>query len=260
MFGIVPRTLWERTNPPDEKNRIKMTSNCLFITDGRIKALVEAGLGARKDSKFRDIYAVEGQSIDIKLAELGVDPEDIHVVILSHLHFDHCGGAVRIAGRKNGEFIPTFPKAIHFIQKKELDAAFNPNEKTRASYIRHNFEPLLKAKQVKRIDGDCEIYPGLSVFIADGHTEGMQCTLIEGSGKKLFFSADLFPLKAHINLPYIMSYDLFPLKTLETKKKIIPKAIGEKWLMTFAHDADTPFAHLEEEEGKVKVRPAIVDA
>lgn len=253
MFGVVPKTLWQRTNPSDDMNRIRMTSNCLLLTDGKVKIVLETGMGSKEGGKFENIYAVEGESIDKVLGARGIAAGEIDYVILSHLHFDHCGGAVRISGR--GEYVPAFEKAIYFVQKKELEAALNSNERTRGSYLRHDFEPLQKAGQLRVLDGDSEIYPGISIFIAEGHTEGMQCTLVQSGDKKLFFSADLFPLEEHVSLPTIMSYDLFPLATLQTKKKILPRALREQWLMTFTHDPDIPFGYLEEKDGKIKVRP-----
>jgi len=253
MFGIVPKVLWQRTNPSDDRNRIRMTSNCLLVTDGKVKIIFETGLGSQEDRKFVNIYAVTGESMDHMLKAKGVAAEEIDYVILSHLHFDHCGGAVRTGSK--GDLVPTFPNAVYFIQKRELEAALNPNERTKGSYLKHTIEPLLKAGQVREIEGDSEIYPGISVFIAEGHTEGMQCSLIGNPHEKLFFSADLFPLKEHVNLPTIMSYDLFPLTTLQTKKKILPKALQEKWCMVFTHDPDTPFGFLEEKEKKIGIRP-----
>lgn len=252
MFGIVPRVLWEKTNPPDEQHRIKMTTHCLFVTDGKTKIIIETGMGSKEGEKFRDIYAVTGESIDKALQSIGISPEEIHYVVLSHLHFDHCGGGVRMDLSENYE--PVFPNAVYLIQKKELDAALHPNEKTRRSYLSYNFEPLIKTKQLKTIDGHYELLPGIFLIPVEGHSEGMQCVKIVMSEKTFFFSADLFPLKEHIHFPTIMSYDLYPLKTLESKKTIIPEAVREKWIIAFTHDLATPFGTLEEHNGEIRVK------
>ncbi len=257
MFGIVPRILWEKTNPPDEQNRIKMTTNCLFITDGRTKILIETGLGSKENDKFRDIYGVKGDSIDKSLKIHGINPKDIHYVVLSHLHFDHCGGGVTLDS--SGNFVPTFPNAVYLIQKKELEAALHPNEKTRRSYLQYNFEPLIKTGQLKSIAGNYEVYPGISLFPVEGHSEAMQCLKIEMGEKTLFYSADLFPLKEHIHLPTIMSYDLYPLKTLKSKKVILSEAMKGNWIIGFTHDIKTPFGTLKEDEGKIMVRKVMME-
>ncbi len=252
MFGIVPRLLWETSNPPDEQNRIKMTTNCLLVTDGATNIIIETGMGSKEVGKFRDIYGVSGKSIDKVLQDIGVAAESIHHVILSHLHFDHCGGGVR--RNHSGNFVPSFPNATYYVQSKELEAALHPNEKTRRSYLEYNFEPLRKAGQLKTVEGFFEVHPGVSLIPVEGHSEGMQCVKITIGERILFYSADLFPLKEHVHIPIIMSYDLYPLKTLNSKKALIPEAIREGWIMVFTHDLETPFGLLEEKDGKIGVR------
>ncbi len=253
MFGVVPKVLWERTNPPDEKNRIQMTSNCILVTDGKVKIILETGLGSINNRKFSAMYAVEGKSVETVLGEKGFSADEIDYVILSHLHFDHCGGSVHES--KEGSFLPAFPNAVYCAQKSEIEAAMNTNERTKASYVRHTFEPLVTSGLLREFNGAEEVYPGISLIVAEGHSEGMQCTLVKSGDAALFFSADLFPLKEHVHLPVIMSYDLFPLKTLETKRRILSLALAEKWCMVFAHDTDTPFGYIEEREGKYGVQP-----
>ncbi len=257
MFGIVPRVLWQKSNPPDEQNRIRMTTNCLMVSDGKENILIETGIGSKEDDKFREIYGISGKSIDQTLQDQGISPEDIHHVILSHLHFDHCGGAVR---RDHSEtFIPSFPNAAYYVQAKELEAALHPNEKTRKSYLKYNFEPLMKTGQLKTIEGTFELRHGISLIPVEGHSEGMHCVKIEMGKKTLFYSADLFPLKEHIHIPIIMSYDLYPMKTLQSKKSLIPKAVREGWIMIFTHDLVTPFGLLSEREGKITVSDVMIE-
>ncbi len=252
MFGVVPKILWERTNPPDELNRIQMTSNCLLITDGKVRIILETGLGSLKNKKFEMMYAIEGKSLDEVLSEKGFSPTEIDLVILSHLHFDHCGGAVR--ENREGHFSPAFPNAVYCVQKREIEAAMNSNERTKASYVRHTFEPLVVSGLLREFDGEAEVYPGISLIVAEGHSEGMQCTLVKSGDETLFFAADLFPLKEHVHLPVIMSYDLFPLKTLETKRRMLARALKEKWYTVFVHDKNTPFGYIEEKDGKYSVQ------
>jgi glyoxylase-like metal-dependent hydrolase (beta-lactamase superfamily II) len=252
MFGIVPRILWEKSNPPDDQNRIRMTTNCILASDGKTNILIETGMGSKEDDKFRDIYRISGESIDQALQSRGIPPEDVHHVILSHLHFDHCGGAVK--QDRSGNFVPSFPNASYYVQAKELEAALHPNEKTRRSYLKYNVEPLLKAGQLKTVEGTFELQPGISLIPVEGHSEGMHCVKIDMGERTLFYSADLFPLKEHVHVPVIMSYDLYPLKTLQTKKILIPEAVKGKWIMVFTHDLETPFGLLEEREGKISIQ------
>lgn len=150
-------------------------------------------------------------------------------------------------------FIPSFPNATYYVQAIELEAALHPNEKTRKSYLKYNFEPLMKTGQLKTIEGTFELRPGISLIPVEGHSEGMHCVKIEMGEKTLFYSADLFPLKEHIHIPVIMSYDLYPMKTLQSKKSLIPEAVREEWIMIFTHDLRTPFGLLREGEGKITV-------
>lgn len=249
MFGVVPKVLWNRLNPADEMNRIKLGLNCLFVQTPEKKMLVDTGVGAKLKERFKDMYRVErDHGLVESLATIGVKPEDIDFVINTHLHFDHCGGNTT---KKNGTYIPTFPNARYVIQEKEWAAAMNPNERTMASYIRENFAPLQKAAQLMLVTGEHTVVGGVNVIPTPGHTQGHQSVLIESDGKKALYCGDLIPTASHVRLPYIMGYDLYPLDILQTKKKILEQAVNEHWLLIFEHDPVAPFAYVSDKDGKI---------
>ncbi len=253
MFGVIPRPLWERKAPPDERNRIRLAMNSLLIRAAGKWILIETGAGDKWDAKQRDIFAFEG---DVRLPEQlvgrGVRPEQIDLVINTHLHFDHCGWNTR---RVDGKLIPTFPNARYVVQRGELEHAKRPTERDRASYIPDNFLPVEAAGQWWLLEGDREVAPGIELIRAPGHTRDMQCVRISGGGKTAFFFVDLVPTTAHLPYPWIMGYDLYPLTTLENKKKWIPEVAREGWLALFVHDPQVPAAYLRERDGKFEFEP-----
>ncbi len=236
MFGVVPRTLWQKENPPDEKNRIMMALNTLLlIGEGRI-ILIDTGAGTKFGEKFQEIYAIDySQSSLLKsLAARNVQPENITDVIITHLHFDHAGGATYYD--ENGKIRLQFANATHYIQKKQLDWARKGFPKDRASYLSENIEPLLESDKLVILDGPDIDIPGLKLLLSDGHTLAQQMVLITGDHINLLYAADLIPMTAHIPLPWVMSYDLQPVVTIEEKEKILEKAVKEGWLLFFEHD------------------------
>lgn len=251
MFGVVPKVLWEKRFPADEKNRIRLSLNCLLIKTEKALVLVETGIGPKMEQKSRDIYRVEREpGLVPSLEELGFKAEDINFVINTHLHFDHCGG--NTYRNEKGEVVPTFSKAKYIIQKEEWEYALNPSERDKASYLSENFLPLEKYDLVCLIEGAMEITEGVEVFLAPGHTSSHQCVKAQSQEKVLFFLGDLVPTSAHIGLPYIMSYDLFPLVTLESRKKYYEKAIKEDWIIAFDHDPEYYFGKIKKEGDKYK--------
>lgn len=254
MFGVVPKPLWEKHAPADPRNRILLAMNILLIRAYGKWILVETGAGDKWPPKFNDIYAFEKppRLLD-KLAALGLAPEDISIVINTHLHFDHCGWNTRVI---DGRLKPTFPNAKYFVQRGEFEHAKSPTERDRASYVPENFEPLADANQSELLEGDAEIASGIKVVRAPGHTMDMQCVLITGGGHTVFFMADLAPTAAHLPFPWVMGYDLYPLTTLESKKKWLPRAVRENWTVVFAHDPHHPVARLQEnEKGQIAAEP-----
>jgi glyoxylase-like metal-dependent hydrolase (beta-lactamase superfamily II) len=235
MFGVVPKVLWNRTNPADEQNRIAMTMHVLLIEGGGRKILVDTGVGHKEKDSFLEIYAVDlsRHSLEGSLAARGIRPQDITDVILTHLHFDHCGGSTVL---ENGRAVPLFPNARHYVQKRHLEHALNPTERDRASFFLHNYVPLREAGLLDLVDGDTELFPGIHLKVADGHTPAMQTVKIQSGDQTIWFAADVIPMSAHVPLPYIMGYDLFPLTTLEEKKRWLPQALSEKWILVYEHD------------------------
>jgi len=257
MFGVIPKPMWERKSPPDERNRILLSMNCLLIRVGKELILVETGAGEKWDEKRRAIYAIEtGNRLLDQLAARGVKPEDVTLVINTHLHFDHCGWNTRIV---NGASVPTFPNARYFVQRGEIEHARQPTERDRASYFPENYEPMEKSGQWTLLDGDAEIVPGVSVVLLPGHTQHLQGVKLQSGGKSALFLTDLVPTTAHIPLPWIMGYDLFPMTTLENKKKWLPRLAREEWLCLFAHDPKVPAAYLRERNGHLEAEPVTVD-
>ena len=256
MFGVIPKPMWEKKMPADARNRITLSMNCLLISAGGKRILVETGAGDKLNAKLRDIYGLDGPRLADRLRDYALKPEDIDIVIDTHLHFDHCGGNTRI---ENGKAIPAFPNAQYFVQKGEYDHALEPTERDRASYFPENYVPIAEAGRFTLLETDKVIVPGVEVIRVPGHTANMQCVKLTGGGKTAFLFADLVPTTAHLSLPWIMGYDLYPMTTLENKKKWIPEALREGWLALFAHDANVPAAWLREREGRWEAEPAEVD-
>jgi glyoxylase-like metal-dependent hydrolase (beta-lactamase superfamily II) len=256
MFGVIPRTLWEKKIAPDARNRITLAMNCLLIHAAGKRILVETGAGDKWDPKLRDIYAIEQSRLVDGLGEYDLRPEDIDVVVNTHLHFDHCGGNTI---EEKGKILPVFPNARYVVQRGEFEHAKNPTERDRASYFDENYVPLESAGMVSLFEGDHTIVPGLELIVVPGHTKHMQCVKLTGGGKTAFFFADLIPTTAHLPLPWIMSYDLYPMTTLENKKRWVPQVIREGWLALFGHDPNVPAAYLRERDGKWEAEPAQID-
>ena len=257
MFGVIPRPMWERVAPPDERNRITLSMNSLLIRAAGKCILVETGAGDKWDDKRRDIYAFEGAPRLLEqLAAHGVRPEQVDIVVNTHLHFDHCGWNTR---RVDGRVVPTFPNARYVVQRGELEHARNPSERDRASYFPDNFEPMEESGQWWLLDGDQEIVPGIELIRAPGHNADMMCVRLFGGGQTAMLLADLAPTTAHLPPVWIMGFDLYPMKTLENKKRWISEIVRRGWLAVFGHDRKVRAAYLREKEGKVVPEPAAVD-
>ena len=256
MFGVIPRTLWEKKISPDARNRITLAMNCLLIHAGGKRILVETGAGDKWDPKLRDIYAIEPSRLIDGLRDYGLRPEDIDVVVNTHLHFDHCGGNTLLDKDK---VLPVFRNARYVVQSGEFEHAKNPNERDRASYFDENYVPLESAGMLSLLEGDHNIVPGVELVVVPGHTAHMQCVKLTGGGKTAFFFADLIPTTAHLPLPWIMGYDLYPMTTLENKKRWVPQVIREGWLALFGHDAKIPAAYLRDRDGKWEADPTQID-
>ena len=255
MFGVVPKPLWERRIAPDARNRIPLAMRCLLIEHPDGLVLIDTGLGNKEDAKFRDIYGVENAGADGRtkiedaLRELGHSPEDIRWVINTHLHFDHAGGntyreddsaPVRPSARPPAEVRISFPRAQYVVQRGELEFARRRNERIQASYLPPNFDPI----DFRLLDGETEVLPGIRCLPTPGHVPYHQSVLVESGGERACFLADLVPTAAHLPLPWIMGYDLEPLVTLETKRRLYERAEVEGWLLVFEHDPVTAAGRL----------------
>ncbi|MCJ7680898.1 MAG: MBL fold metallo-hydrolase [Candidatus Aminicenantes bacterium] len=243
MFGVVPKVLWQKLMPADGDNRIRLGLNSLLIRTPDALILVETGIGTILKQKYYEFYSIQREpGLMGELHRLGVEPEDIDIVINTHLHFDHCGG--NTVKNAHGEIVPAFPNARYIIQKGEWEAAVSPTPRDRASYLKQNFVPLAEAGVLQLIDGDTSITPGIDVVIAVGHTARHQCVRITDGDQTVFFLGDLVPTSAHVGLPYIMSYDLFPLDTLQTKERLYEKVSSRDWIVAFNHDPNLYFGHI----------------
>jgi glyoxylase-like metal-dependent hydrolase (beta-lactamase superfamily II) len=252
MFGVVPKALWEKRLPADERNRVRLGLTCLLVRAGKQNVLIETGIGDKYDAKFADIYAVERPATLLEdLKRRGLAPEDIDIVINTHLHFDHCGWNVR---REGGTLVPTFPRAKYFVQRGEWEHAFQPTERDRASYLEDFFAPA--RRQTELLDGDAEIIPGIKVEVVPGHTRHMQCVRVESEGAQGYFISDLVPTQAHLPYPWVMSFDLYPLETLENRHRVLPRLVAEKALVIFPHDTAQPCVRLGEKDGRILALPA----
>lgn len=247
MFGTVPKVLWEKSNPADEQNRILMEARALLIKSKDKTILVDTGNGSdfrlkygdSAGAKFEQMYGVshpeDKNAVNLynSLEKLGVKTSDVTDVILTHLHFDHAGGSTC---DRSGVLAPTFENATYYVQKENLETALNPNRREKASYLKPNFEPLLKVGCLKTLDGPQELFPHISVSLSQGHTRGQQNVLISDGKNSLFYCADLIPTSTHTKLAWVMGYDLDPLKIIEEKEAILTKADKENWHLFFEHD------------------------
>jgi glyoxylase-like metal-dependent hydrolase (beta-lactamase superfamily II) len=248
MFGVIPRALWGKVAAPDDKNRIRLGLNCLLIRTGSKNILIDTGCGHKYSEKQIRIYGIEHtSSLDAELARVEVSPSEIDLVINTHLHFDHCGGNTRL---EEGRTVPSFANAMYLINSREYEDANRANERTQASYFQHNWTSLEEQGQIRLVDGDLEVAEGIMIVHTPGHTLGHQSVKISTAGRTLFYFGDLCPTTAHVPLPWIMSYDLYPLTTLETRKKIYEDAAREGWLVLFEHDPVQAAGYLKEEDGK----------
>jgi glyoxylase-like metal-dependent hydrolase (beta-lactamase superfamily II) len=253
MFGVVPKPLWERRIEPDEANRIPLAMRCLLVEHDAGPVLIDTGLGNKEKKKFRDIYGVENAGtagrtlLEDALAEAGFAPSDIRYVINTHLHFDHAGGNTYVVRGEEGEGRgeeeqPTkvirlsFPNATYVVQRGELEFARQTNERTAASYLGPNFEPVDAAGRWDLVDGETGFLPGIRLVPTPGHVPWHQSILLTGAGETLCYLGDLVPTAAHLPLPWIMGYDLEPLVTLETKRALLGRAEAEGWVLAFEHD------------------------
>ena len=255
MFGVVPRTLWSQSCPPDEQNRVRLNMNCLFIEAGRERIIIETGIGDKWSAKQEAMYGITRRRSLAESVEAiaGFSVEEITIVVNTHLHFDHAGG--NTTRNASGDIVPTFPNARYFVSQDEHEHAEAPHERDRASYLPENWRPLRESNQLELKPTDYEVVAGLRMENIAGHSRTMQCARLERGGETVFSFADLVPTRAHVPPAWIMGYDLYPVETLEAKKRLLPQAARENWLCFFYHDPDEPLCRVVEVEGKLKTIP-----
>ena len=253
MFGVVPKSLWSRRVTADAANLMNCGTNSLLVRTGSKNVLIETGIGPKLPEKLKSIYRNREQLLD-SIAAAKVTPEDIDVVINSHLHFDHCGWNTFYAA--DGRARPTFPKAKYYAQRGEWEHGRKQLERDRISYISDNYDPLISSGQMQLLEGDHQILPGISVAVYPGHTKHMQAILIESNGEKACYISDLIPTSHHLDLTWVMAYDVYPLETIESRRRYYQQAVPGQWLTVFTHDHEVPWAYLDQSKpGKVTARP-----
>jgi len=255
MFGVVPKPLWEKVAAPDARNRIRLAMRAWLVRGGGRTVLIDAGCGDKLERKAADIYALERHhSLEHALRDAGESADTIDLVIASHLHFDHAGGFTARAG---DTAVPRFPNARYSIRRGEWDDALNPHERNRASYFAENYVPLADAGLLDFVDEDGAVAPHLTVRRTGGHTQHHQIVLIEAGGKTAVFAADLLPTAAHLPLPYIMGYDLYPMDTLNFKRAFLREAIEREYLILFEHDPEIAAGYIRERQGKLSIETLV---
>jgi len=244
FFGVVPKTMWQKKVAADENNRVTVGLNSVVVRTGRETVLIETGIGDKLSEKLIKIYGQPAQLLK-SLDCAGIAADDIDIVINTHLHFDHCGWNTI---REGDRMVPTFPRARYYVQEGEWQHARLQHERDAISYIGENYDPLVASGQMELLRGDQGIVPGISVRVFSGHTNNMQAVLIQSGGKSACYISDLIPTTAHLDLTWVMAFDLDPVQTIESRKQYYGHAIPEKWLTMFTHDPNTPCAYIQRNE------------
>jgi len=235
MFGIIPKPVWEKQAPSDDLNRIEMVTRSLLLTCDDLKILIDTGNGTKWEEKYKKIYNIDTDrySIELSLGKYGFSTEDITDVICTHLHFDHVGGNTKI---ENGKIVPTFPNAKYWVSKENWDLANHPTQKDAGSFMEHDWKVLAENGMVEIVDGHESFIEGIDSYLTYGHTKGLMHPVISDGVQTLFYGADIFPLSAHIPVPWVMSYDVQPVITMQEKEKLLIKIWEEGWFLFFEHD------------------------
>jgi glyoxylase-like metal-dependent hydrolase (beta-lactamase superfamily II) len=253
MFGVVPRNLWSRQCPPDEQNRIRMNTNCLFVETPDERILIDTGIGDKWTDKHRAMYGINRTRpfAESLKALTGVGTDEVTIVINTHLHFDHAGGNTVLDRRGNA--VPAFSQARYFVSRAEYEHAEAPSERDRASYLPANWQPLRDSGQLELKPPNYEVVPGLTMETHAGHNRSMQCPRLVQDERTLFGFADLVPMRAHVPVAWVMGYDLYPVETVEAKKKLLPQAAREGWTCLFYHDPEQAVGRVKQEGAKFTV-------
>jgi len=253
VFGQVPKVAWENSVTTDRKNRITLGLNCLLIQVGGKNVLVDTGVGPKENDQDKENLGLVPSRLLKGLKGVGLTAKEIHAVILTHLHFDHCGGCTRLD--RVGNLVPTFPKATYYVQRECWEDASNPDERCLASHRSENFLPIADRSQIELLDGDSEIFPGLNVIVTGGHARGHQMVMFNHGGERIVFLGDIIPTHHHLNLPVISAFDYSPESTLEQKRAILADAERQGWLIVFSHGHDTKAGYLDRRGNTTYLRP-----
>jgi glyoxylase-like metal-dependent hydrolase (beta-lactamase superfamily II) len=256
MYGVVPKVIWNKTDPADEYNRIEMAMRCLLIEDGDRLILVDNGIGDKQDAKFFSHYFLQGPyTLESSLRRHGFGFDDVTDVILTHLHFDHCGGSVV---RRGERLLPAFPRARYWSNERHWHWAVHPNDREKASFLKENILPIRESGQLSMLpvvtEGTTPFAPGIDIRYVFGHTDAMMLPQVSYKGRTLVFAADLIPMAGHLPIPYVMAYDMFPLTTLKEKRDFLEEAVENDWVLFFEHDARHECCTLERTEKGVRMR------
>jgi glyoxylase-like metal-dependent hydrolase (beta-lactamase superfamily II) len=253
MFGVVPKVMWNKLYPADENNLCNWAARCLLIVDGNRKILVDNGIGDKQDEKFLKNYYLNGEdTLEKSLKKHGFSFEDISDVVLTHLHFDHCGGSIKY--NEKGELVPAFPNATYHTSKQQWEWASNPNRREKASFLHENIAPIKESGQLNLFDSDIELFPGFEAKLFNGHTDGQVIPHICIKGRTIVYCADFFPSAAHLPMPYIPAYDTRPLISLEERKQFFKEAIEKDYILFFEHDLYHECCSLEDTEKGVRAK------
>ena len=253
MFGHLPKTIWESRIVTDRKNRMTLNLNCLLIQLAGKNIVVDTGVGSKEMNGQREDYGLGPSRLVKSLKSMGISPNQVDVVILTHLHFDHSGGCTKLD--RTGNLMPTFPKATHYVQRDSWEQALSPSERFRDIYFEDDYRPIEEWSQLELLDGEYEILPGLEVMVTNGPTRGHQIVLMNHGGEKIAFMGDLVPTAHHLDLASIPSFDQFPEETLEMKRELLGRAEKEGWLLIFSHSLDRKAGYLESYNGGTYLRP-----
>ncbi|MBI4860549.1 MAG: MBL fold metallo-hydrolase [Candidatus Riflebacteria bacterium] len=257
MFGVVPRVIWAKSHPPDDSNRIRLALRPLLIRGHGRTILVDAGIGQKFPQRQREMYGVDHGHGDLiaSLGAVGVRVEDVTDLVVTHLHFDHVGGATR--KEQDGRVVPTFPNALVHVQRVNWEWAVKPNLREKASYLDENVRPHLESGRLRLLDGPCDLLPGIRVEVSDGHTRGQQLVIVSSGRRTLFYAGDLIPTSTHLKIPYTMGYDIEPLRLMEEKQMWLSRAAAEGWIVFFEHDPAMAACTVQEGPGGFSVKSPI---
>jgi glyoxylase-like metal-dependent hydrolase (beta-lactamase superfamily II) len=255
MFGVVPKTVWNKTNPADENNLCSWSMRCLLVETGNRLILIDNGLGDKQNEKFFGYYYLHGDdSLEKSFSKHGFTFDDVTDVFLTHLHFDHCGGSIKYTDAAKTKLVPTFKNAKYWSNSKHWCWATNPNPREKASFLKENILPIQESGQLHFIDKEGEWLPGFEVLLVNGHTESMMLPLITYKESKVLFCADLLPSVGHLPIPYVMGYDVRPLETLKEKERILQQAVNQNWTLFFEHDSVNEACNLENTERGIRAK------